>query len=145
MARADKKSPHETIGYALKQAQQALRLHMDRELKEVGLTAPQYAVLSSLEAEAGLSNAMLARQAFVTPQTMQVMLVKLEKAGLIERTPDEVHGRIQRTTLTSAGSAALKKAHDVGRSSERLIVEVLGADRASEVKKLLNDVAERLR
>ena len=113
-------APHETLGYALKRAQQAMRLHMDRQLKEIGLSAPQYAVLASLEAEPGASNATLARRAFVTPQTMQAMLVKLEQAGLVERHPDAEHGRIQRTQLTKDGQAILSKAHHAAQTSERL-------------------------
>lgn len=113
-------APHETLGYALKRAQQAMRLHMDRQLKEVDLTAPQYAVLASLEIEHGASNATLARLAFVTPQTMQVMLVKLEKAGLISRKPDAKHGRIQRTVLTDKGRAALAMAHAAAQQAEKI-------------------------
>ncbi len=123
-------APHETLGYALKRAQQALRLHMDRQLKGLGLTAPQYNVLSSLEAEPGASNARLARLAFVTPQTMQSMLVKLERAGLIERTPDEDHGRIQRTRLTQAGHTTVSKAHHAVRETERMAQAAASPDAA---------------
>ena len=112
--------PHQTLGYALKRAQQALRLHMDRQLKSLDLTAPQYNVLSTLEAEPGAPNARLARLAFVTPQTMQSMLVKLERAGLIERTPDEQHGRIQQTRLTPAGRDTLSQAHKAVEETEML-------------------------
>lgn len=115
--------PHESLGYALKRAQQALRLHMDRQLKGLGLTAPQYNVLCSLEAEPGASNARLARRAFVTPQTMQSMLVKLERAKLISRTPDAEHGRIQRTELTEKGRAIILKAHQAVQQTEQLARE----------------------
>ncbi len=120
--------PHETLGYALKRAQHAMRQHMDRQLKEVGLSAPQYAVLASLEAEPGASNATLARRAFVTPQTMQAMLVKLDRAGLIQRRPDAEHGRIQRTEMTAEGRAALIQAHRAAQDSERLAREVANPD-----------------
>ncbi|WP_373356321.1 MarR family winged helix-turn-helix transcriptional regulator [Pseudoroseicyclus sp. CXY001] len=111
-------APYESLGYALKRAQHALRLHMDRELRPLGLSAPQYAVLTHVEAEPGVSNAGLARRAFVTPQTMQAMLAKLEAAGLLARAPDPEHGRIQRTELTEAGRAILAKAHDAALRSE---------------------------
>ena len=133
-------APHETLGYALKRAQQALRLHMDRQLKELSLTAPQYNVLCSLEAEPGASNARLARRAFVTPQTMQSMLVKLERADLIERSPDAEHGRIQRTQLTHEGRATLRKAHQAVRETERLARDAASPDAAD----MLLRVAEAL-
>lgn len=121
---------HQSLGYALKRAQHALRLHMDRQLKESGLTAPQYNVLCGLEAEPGASNARLARRAFVTPQTMQSMLVKLERAGLIERSPDAEHGRIQRTQLTEFGQETLLKAHRSVRETEKIARDAASPDAA---------------
>ena len=120
--------PHETLGYALKRAQQAMRLHMDRQLKEIGLNAPQYSVLASLEDEPGASNARLARRAFVTSQTMQAMLVLLEQSGFIERHPDAEHGRIQRTKLTEKGCSSLARAHLAVHKSERLAREASTPD-----------------
>lgn len=134
-------APHETLGYALKRAQHAMRLHMDRQLKEIGLTAPQYAVLASLEIEPGASNATLARLAFVTPQTMQAMLVKLEKADLIARKPDADHGRIQRTVLTGNGRAALAGAHAAAQKTERIAKD---AAASSGAVAMLTRVAEAL-
>src|ERR1700744_792592 len=101
------KEPYETIGFALKQAQQALRTRMDSGLREIGLTTPQYAVLAFLKVEVGASNAALARRAFVTPQTMQAILVALERTGFIARTPHPEHGRVQTTELTASGRRAL--------------------------------------
>jgi DNA-binding MarR family transcriptional regulator len=132
--------PCETLGYALKRAQQAMRQHMDQQLKHVGLNAPQYNVLVSLEAEPGASNATLARRAFVTPQTMQAMLVKLEKAGLIERRPDTEHGRIQRTELTKKGRSSLAQAHLAAEKSERLAHEAS----SPEAFEMLMRIAEAL-
>lgn len=132
--------PHETLGYALKRAQHAMRLHMDRQLKEIGLNAPQYAVLASLEDEPGASNARLSRRAFVTPQTMQAMLVKLEQSGLIERRPDTEHGRIQRTELTEKGWSSLAQAHLAAQKSERLAREASTPDAVE----MLTRVAEAL-
>lgn len=132
--------PHKTLGYALKRAQQAMRQHMDRQLKEIGLNAPQYSVLASLEDEPGASNARLARRAFVTPQTMQAMLVKLEQSGLIERHPDTENGRIQRTELTAKGVSTLAQAHLAARESERLARDASTPDAIE----MLTRVAEAL-
>ena len=115
--------PYATIGFALKQAQQALRTHMDTELRKIGLTTPQYAVLAYLKVEPGASNAALARQAFVTPQTMQAILVTLEKAGFIKRSPHPDHGRVQKTELTTAGGQALEAASAIVADAEKRLVD----------------------
>lgn len=110
--------PYATIGFALKQAQQALRARMDAELRQIGLTTPQYAVLAYLKANSGASNAALARRAFVTPQTMQAILVTMEKSGFIARTPHPEHGRVQKTEMTVEGAEALKAATAIVAGSE---------------------------
>ena len=134
-----------SLGYALKQAQQAMRNHMDRGLSELGLTAPQYAVLAALEAEPGASNAALARQAFVTPQTMQGMLAGLERARLVERTPDPDHGRVRRAALTEAGRDALAHAHRIAAASEGTARAATGPDGADALAQTLRRVADALR
>jgi DNA-binding MarR family transcriptional regulator len=58
------------LGYLLKRAQAALHAGMAGALREHGATLAQYAVLTDLDEEPGLSNAGLARRSFVTPQTM---------------------------------------------------------------------------
>jgi DNA-binding MarR family transcriptional regulator len=73
---------------------------MDGTLKELNVTAPQYAALSVLAEEPGLSNAALARRSFVTPQTMNQIMVRLEAAGLVERRAHPEHGRVLQAYLT---------------------------------------------
>ena len=101
------------LGYLLKRAQHALRTRMDEALHPLALTTPQYSVLSAVELQPGISNAALARTAFVTAQTMQGIVVNLERAGLLQRKPDPDHGRIQRGELTLQGQAVLREAHTV--------------------------------
>ncbi|ATE64390.1 MarR family winged helix-turn-helix transcriptional regulator [Rhizorhabdus dicambivorans] len=115
---APESAPYATIGFTLKQAQHALRTRMDADLRGIGLTTPQYAVLACLKIEPGASNASLARHAFVTPQTMQAILVTLEKAGLITRSPHPEHGRVRRTEMTVEGLRALEAATDIVADAE---------------------------
>jgi DNA-binding MarR family transcriptional regulator len=96
------------LGYQLKITQHLLRQRLDAELSTIGITAPQNAVLLAIADNPRISNASLARAAFNTPQTMQGILVNLERAGLIIRTPHPVHGRIITTELTKAGRRAVE-------------------------------------
>jgi DNA-binding MarR family transcriptional regulator len=98
------------LGVGLRRAQSAYRLALDRALEPLGMTAAQFGVLVRLQASPGLSNAELARQNFVTPQTMNVILVRLEAAGLVERRPHPEHGRILLADLTSDGRGVLSQA-----------------------------------
>ncbi|SFH91859.1 DNA-binding transcriptional regulator, MarR family [Methylobacterium brachiatum] len=113
-----KADPYGTLGFALKQAQHALRLRLDAELRETGLTMPQYAVLACLQGTAGASNATLARKAFMTPQTMQAILVALERNGFIVRTAHPEHGRVLKTELTASGRGILDRASGIVADAE---------------------------
>jgi DNA-binding MarR family transcriptional regulator len=137
--------PYATIGFALKQAQQALRTHLDAGLREIGLTTPQYAVLAFLSVEAGASNAELARRAFVTPQTMQAILVALERSGFIARTPHPEHGRVQKTELTAIGRRALEAASGIVADAEARVRKAAAPLDPQAVTAMLLRLAEALR
>src|SRR5215469_16874427 len=104
--------PLEAIGYLLKNAQQTLRTAMDAALRSLGVTTPQYAVLTFLAEAPGLSSAQLARRAFVTPQTMNRIVANLEAARLIERGPHPELGRVLETSLSRRGRALLAECRE---------------------------------
>ncbi|MGK8491262.1 hypothetical protein [Nocardia asiatica] len=58
----------QSVGYVLKQAQAALHSAMHAVLRPLELTVSQYACLELLGQYPGISNAELARGAFVTRQ-----------------------------------------------------------------------------
>lgn len=132
------------LGYAVKRLQHALRLGMDDALRPTGLTAPQYAILCAVEAEAGLSNARLARAAFVTPQTMQGMLAILERGGAIVRHADPANARVLRTELTPSGRETLARAHRLVARVEQVMVSSFGHHDANRLASSLTKCAEDL-
>ncbi len=125
------------FGYAIKRAQHALRSRMDEALRPLGLTAPQYAVLSAVELDGGISNASLARAAFVTPQTMQGILANLERDELLVRRADPSHGRILRSELTRRGQRVLSEAHRIASKIEAVMIAAIGAEQAERMSALL--------
>lgn len=109
-------------GYLLKRAQDALHAAMSAVLREHGTTLPQYAALTALDEEPGLSNADLARRAFVTPQTMNQVLRELERKTWVERQPHPGNARILQAELTPGGRAALRACHQaVDAIHERML------------------------
>jgi DNA-binding MarR family transcriptional regulator len=97
------------IGYLLRQAQVAVRNRIERALADLGVTHPQFAVMTILNAYDAPSAADVARLTMLTPQTVNVIVHNLERDGLIERTPDPDHGRILRLTLSEEGRPLLKR------------------------------------
>src|SRR5258707_15270479 len=97
------------LAYLLRQAQAASRLTLERSLVDLGVTPPQFVVLTMLKAYPGLSGADLARVALLTPQTVGVIIRNLERARAIRKTPHPVHGRVLQWTLTRRGLTLLEK------------------------------------
>lgn len=125
------------IGYKLKRTQHSLRLHMDEALRALELTTPQYAVLSQLELRPGISNAALARSAFITAQTMHGIIANLERRGLVERTSDPGHGRILCTELTEQGRKVVTQAHEIIHKLEARMLATISEEDKALLEKLL--------
>ena len=117
-------------GYLLKRAQTALHAALAAGLRGPGATVAQYAVLTALDEEPGLSNADLARRAFVTPQTMNEVLRELEGKHWVTRHPHPDHGRILQASLTPSGRAALAACHQAaGAIEEQMLTRLSPAQR----------------
>ena len=132
------------LGYTIKRTQQALRGVMDKALSEIELTTPQYAALSEVSKDQGLSNADLARRCFVTPQTMHQILGGLETRKLLNRSPHPEHGRIQQIQLTKQGEKALTEAYERVREIEREMTAGLSKSAIDKANELLEQCCEVL-
>ena len=114
-----------TTGYMLKSVQHTLRQNLNSSLRKAGLTTPQYSILRELEIEPGSTNSSLANASFVTPQTMNKILQKLEKAGYIIRESHPHHGRKIIYNLTPAGKRQLAIAQKRVEAIETLLTRGL--------------------
>src|SRR5580700_3471046 len=100
------------VGYLIKRAQMVLHDAMADALGSHDLTVTQFAVLTGLHEEPGLSNADLARRAFVTPQSMHAVLQGLERLQFVVRRPHPQHLRVLQAELTETGRRTLKSANN---------------------------------
>lgn len=132
------------LGYLLRQAHAAVRLTMERTLADLGVTSPQFAVLTMLNAYPGLSGADVARLTFLTPQTVGVIIRNLERDGAILMTPHPVHGRIQQWTLTHRGTTLLKACRERVIALEKRLAAGLDAKAEASIRRWLANVATEL-
>ena len=95
------------VGYVVARLERAIRRAIHDRVKPYGLTTLQYTTLSVLGRRGELSNAQLARRAFMTPQSMSEVLEALERKGLIERNPHPNHRRVFPAALTEHGRSVL--------------------------------------
>ena len=96
-----------------------VRRHIDDVVKAKGLSVNQYTTLSVLDHRSGLSNAQLARRALVSPQSMNEVLLALERRGLVRRNAHPDHGRILQSRLTAKGDACSGRATSACTRSSR--------------------------
>jgi DNA-binding MarR family transcriptional regulator len=134
-------------GYLLRQAWQSFHNAMDNTLRPHGITGAQYAVLSVLVRDPGVSGADLARACNTTAQAMNGVLATLTRESLIERHPHPTHGRILQVRLTDEGRRRLRAATPDVRTLEQSIDADFTADEIAIVKRWLVKsalLAERL-
>ncbi len=99
---------------------------------------PQYACLELLAQRPGLSNSELARGAFVTRQSMHVLLNGLERDGLVARPAEPpITGRTLPVQLTPLGRERIAEASVVVRSVEARMSARLDADQEVRLRELL--------
>ena len=139
-----KRGEHGYLAYLLRQAQGATRLAMERSLADLGVTTPQFLVLTMLRAYPGLSGADLARVAMLTPQTVGVIIRNLERDGAIQKTPHPVHGRVLQWTVTPRGGALLEKCRRHAQAIERRLSAGLSAGAQRLIRRWLARIAADL-
>jgi DNA-binding MarR family transcriptional regulator len=131
-------------GYLLRQAWHEFRGAMENVLREHELTTAQYAALTVLRREPGLSSAELARGCNISPQAMNGIVATLERDGLVERHPHATHGRILQITLTEEGGRRVDEARPKVMRLERIVDNGYSEEEIAIIKRWLVSAAERM-
>jgi len=134
-----------SLGYLLKQASSALRAAMEDVLRPLGMTITHYSCLELLAQRPGLSNSELARGAFVTRQSMNVLLQALERDGYVTRPAQAPVGKVLPTRLTQRGRQSLQKATVAVRSVELRMLAGLTDTEQSDAFRILQSMIHSLR
>ncbi len=129
-AAAPASPPHRTppsLLYMVKQVELVVRSHLDELVKPSGITALQYTALTVLERHDGLSAAQLARDSFVTAQSIADLVRSLEGRGLIRRERNPRNRRELLILLTEEGRELLERhAGPVRELEERMVGDLTG-------------------
>jgi DNA-binding MarR family transcriptional regulator len=130
-----------TLLYLVGRMDRVVRRHIHDVVKARGLSVNQYTTLSVLNRRSGLSNAQLARRALVSPQSMNEVLLTLERRGLVRRRAHPDHGRILQARLTPKGRRLLD-ACDAGvhQVEARMLGELSPGEQAALRHGLLSGV-----
>ncbi|MFD4256924.1 MarR family winged helix-turn-helix transcriptional regulator [Streptomyces sp. NPDC058534] len=124
--------------YLVKRTELAVRARLEELLKPVGITALQYTALTVLERHDGISAAQLARDSFVTAQSMADMVRALESRGLIRREPNPANRRERLILLADAGRRLLAEYAEPAAALEERMLAGLDAEEIDRFRDALN-------
>jgi len=91
------------VGTVLAQVARLMRRAFDERAREIGVTRPQWQVLSILLREEGINQGGLAERLEVEPITAGRMIDRMQEGGLVERRADPADRRAWRLHLTARG------------------------------------------
>ena len=120
------------VYFRLMRLETRMRTAVSEGLRQIGLSAPQCDVLTTLTEKEGVNQQELAGRLYVTKGNISGLLDRLEGAGLVERRSTVADRRQYEIYLTSAGRKAAERAigiqHDlIGATLGRLPAKDLAA------------------
>ncbi|GAA3095665.1 MarR family transcriptional regulator [Streptomyces goshikiensis] len=118
---------------------------MEAVLRPLGMSVTHYSCLELLAQRPGLSNSELARGAFVTRQTMNVLLQNLEREGYVTRPAEAPVGKALPTRLTPSGRRSLEEATVAVRSVELRMLAGMTETERSAALRILRSMVHSLR
>jgi DNA-binding MarR family transcriptional regulator len=123
--------------YMVKQVELVVRSHLDELVRPSGITALQYTALTVLERHDGLSAAQLARDSFVTAQSIADLVRSLENRELVRRERNPRNRRELLILLTDAGRELLGRYEGPVRELEERMVRDLTAHQTEQFRQAL--------
>ncbi|GHA01439.1 MarR family winged helix-turn-helix transcriptional regulator [Streptomyces purpurascens] len=123
--------------YMVKQVELVVRSHLDELVRPSGITALQYTALTVLERHDGLSAAQLARDSFVTAQSIADLVRSLEGRGLVRRERNPRNRRELLILLTDDGRELLTRHAGPVRELEERMVRDLTAHQTEQFRQAL--------
>lgn len=106
----------ETIGFLLNDTARLFRRAFNARVRDSGITALQWRLLSYLKRHEGIRQGPLADLIEVEPITLSRMVDRLAEAGLVERRADPADRRAWRLHLTPRATAMLSRKQTVVQS-----------------------------
>jgi MarR family transcriptional regulator for hemolysin len=131
----------ESIGVIIADSARLMRRGFDARARAIGVTRPQWQVLSTLKRHEGVNQGKLAEYLDVEPITVCRMVDRLQEAGLVERRPDVTDRRSWNLFLLPRAHELLDQLRPL---AELMIEEALdGIDLAE--RETLHRLLEKLR
>ena len=130
------------VGYALRRAQGVLFADFSDTLAELGLRPAQFAALSLLRQNPGVSQSSVCVALGVQKANFVAIIGKLEKCGLVTRRKSDTDARTYALEITSRGRRTLRRATERLARHEGRITARLGPKGRAHLLELLEKLSE---
>lgn len=129
------------LGYLIHEVARLFRRRFEDEAKTHQITMPQWKALAEVARNPGITQVELAALTDSDPMTMSGILDRLEKRGLVERSPDPRDSRAKVIHIAADGVHIVERARKVGLAIYARATEGISPDE----EKTLRDALERIR
>ena len=127
----------ESLGYLVNRAARAFASRLASELRPYDVGIGQWAVLMHLWSNDGMTQAQLARRIAIEQPTMVRTIDRMERDGLVTRSPDPSDRRAIRISLTERGSALRDELVPLAAGVNRAATAALTSDEVTTLRRLL--------
>ncbi|MCB2072683.1 MAG: MarR family transcriptional regulator [Novosphingobium sp.] len=134
----------ENIGTMLAQVSRLIRRSFDERARAIGVTRPQWQVLSILKRMAGINQGGLAEILEVEPITAGRMIDRLQDAKLVERRADPSDRRAWRLHLTEKGQDLVEQLQPFAMETLQIALEGISEAEQGELLSVLERIRANL-
>jgi MarR family transcriptional regulator for hemolysin len=137
--------PGRELAFAIKDVGRMLQTYADQEVRRLGMTHSQWAVLSRIERHEGLKQSEIAEMLDLQPITLTRLLDRLCDNALIERRPDPQDRRAWRLYLTPAAKPLMAQLDALGRELSQKILDGISPAKIETMLSDLGAIRDNLR
>jgi DNA-binding MarR family transcriptional regulator len=134
----------ENLGSMVSDVTRLIRRSFDERARGIGVTRPQWRVLSVLLRNEGTNQGGLADLLEVEPITLCRMVDRLQEGDLVERRPDPADRRAWRLFLTDKARALLEQMRPLAETMFADALEGLSSEEQAQMMAALDRVRQNL-
>lgn len=133
------------LGFQLGRVHRLVRTAWERELADLGLTAPQAAVLRTLSRDSATGIRELSRRLEMDPMNAKRVVDLLEERGLLRSRSDTAHRQRRVVETTNEGETLARVIRARADAWDAELVAMIGADDTATLLTLLSRLERNVR
>lgn len=134
----------EPVGTIVVQVARLVRLSFDKRARQIGVTRPQWQVLSVLARNEGINQGALADLLEVEAVTAGRMIDRMQEAQLVERRPDPADRRAWRLYLSARGAELVDTLRPLAHETYEIALSGIDESERQHLQALLEKMRANL-